>query len=401
MFQEHPGFDGCLFGDFEAAREEYPFGFRLFFRVRIIEEAEAEFECQDPAHGVIYAVFGDLAFSHEVFEMLHVEVVDHVHVQTCVDGIHGCGLPVFRHALIYELDDCVPVCHDEAVMSPFFLEDICHGVAVCGAGSTADVVEGAHEGGGSCLDAGFERRKICIPECLAGDFRRYVVAAGFGCAVADIVLKTGGYVVRLREVVALICLHGSCAEYRCQVRVFSIAFGNTAPARVSGNVDHRRECPVDTGIIGFLCCHATGLAGKFRVPCGAECQRDRIYCPETVYDIEAEEDRDSESGAFDSFFLHSVPELGIVAEVDQGAGFARDVGHYFVKVVHVVVPAEGVLVQLGDFFLQCHAGHQVCNSGVDGKGGVLVWRQLLFFRCGLNFCSGRHSGSYRHCIRIR
>ena len=65
---------------------------------------------------------------------------------------------------------------------------------------------------------------------------------------------------------ALIGVNHHFGDTRDQVGVFTKAFGGAAPARVAGNVDHRRERQVDAVGAGFLGRYPTAQRDGVHVP---------------------------------------------------------------------------------------------------------------------------------------
>ena len=131
-------------------------------------------------------------------------------------------------------------------MTPSVLEDFCDKEAVCRYRSSTQIVEAAHQGCRTGLYTSLKRRKVCVPKSLVRNFCIDIIHTCFRCRIACEVLEAGCNPVLLRHVVSLITLDGSLTEYGVCIYIFSISFHHTAPAWVTRNVHHRRECPVDT-----------------------------------------------------------------------------------------------------------------------------------------------------------
>ena len=58
--------------------------------------------------------------------------------------------------------------------------------------------------------------------------------------------------VRRAVVAALKTPDPGAGESRAQIRIFASAFGNSSPARVPGDIEHRRKGPTHSGIARFL-----------------------------------------------------------------------------------------------------------------------------------------------------
>ena len=107
-------------------------------------------------------------------------------------------------------------------------------------------------------------------------------------------------------------------EAGADVRVLARAFGDPAPARVAGDVEHRREGEVEAGGRGLLGGEAGGLLPERRVEGAGLGQRDREDGAEAVDDVEPEEERDAEAGLLDGQALRLAHRLA-APEVEQAA----------------------------------------------------------------------------------
>ena len=145
-----------------------------------------------------------------------------------------------------QLADRAPVGDHEALESPFALEDSALQVDAGGGRRTADLVEGVHQRCDARFDRRPERRQHDVAQRALGDVDGVVVAAAFGEAIAGVVLGAGGDGVGGGEIVALKAPH-PCDCHLCpQVGILTCPL-HDPPARVAGDVDHRRERPMEAG----------------------------------------------------------------------------------------------------------------------------------------------------------
>ncbi len=87
--------------------------------------------------------------------------------------------------------------------------------------------------------------KYDVPQLGVGEVDLVVVAAAERGAVAGEVLGTGDDPLGRAELAALEAADLGRRDRRAEVRILAGALDDAAPARVAGDVDHRRERPVD------------------------------------------------------------------------------------------------------------------------------------------------------------
>ena len=107
-------------------------------------------------------------------------------------------------------------------------------------------------------------------------------------------------------------------EAGADVGVLAGALGDAAPARVAGDVEHRREGEVEAGGGGLFGGEAGGLLPERRVEGAGLGERDREDGAEAVDDVEAEEERDAEAGLLDGEALGVADRLA-APEVEEAA----------------------------------------------------------------------------------
>ena len=111
-----------------------------------------------------------------------------------------------------------------------------------------------------------EGREIDVPKLLVGDVGLFVVAATGGSAVAGKVLDAGHDVIGRAEVRALKSSDLGLRHAGAEEGIFAGAFHDAAPARITRDVDHGGEGPLDAGGAGFAGGHGLRLLGEQRDP---------------------------------------------------------------------------------------------------------------------------------------
>lgn len=101
-----------------------------------------------------------------------------------------------------------------------------------------------------------------------------VVAAAFGRAVQGEVLDRRHDAVRGGQVGALVGTDHHAGQQRGQVGVFAEAFRDPPPARVAGDVDHRREAHVEPVGAGFEGGDPRAAGDHLGVPAGGQAEAD-------------------------------------------------------------------------------------------------------------------------------
>src|SRR5437870_5563264 len=88
------------------------------------------------------------------------------------------------------------------------------------------------------IDRATKGRQIVLPQSVLRYLRAVVVASSLGGSVSHIVLGAGGDAVGSTKPRTLIAPDVGGGHCRTQVGVFSCAFGDAAPPRVSGDIHH-------------------------------------------------------------------------------------------------------------------------------------------------------------------
>ena len=96
-----------------------------------------------------------------------------------------------------------------------------------------------------------------------------------------------------------------------QIGIFPAPFGNPAPARVTGNVEHRGESPACTLRRSFHRGNAGTLFNQFRIEGSSQAEWNREYGMVAVDDVPAYEQGNAQAGFFDGDMLISIDLLRI------------------------------------------------------------------------------------------
>ena len=120
---------------------------------------------------------------------------------------------------------------------------------IAGGGHAVDVVERCHRRANTRIDAGLVWREIIIVHFVGAHVYGVVIATGFGGTIQTEMFHTGQDVVWLIERILngpLVAFYHRRTHCRTQKWIFSGAFAHPSPARIPGDIDHRREGPVET-----------------------------------------------------------------------------------------------------------------------------------------------------------
>ena len=166
-----------------------------------------------------------------------------------------------------------------------------------------------------------------------------------------------------RENRLLEAAHARRRHERAEIRVFARAFGDAPPARVAGDVHHRRVGPVDSRGRRF---GARGPGRRLRYV-GVERTRfgegNREDRPEAVDHVEPEQERDLEPRLGHRDALHRRRVLG----ADDVEHPPQLPGPHQLHLLRGGPPARRQQVQLAELFFQGHAGKEgvevLCGSG--------------------------------------
>ena len=307
----------------------------------------------------------------------------------------------------------VGVAHHEPLEAPELAQHLGEEPAVAGGGDAVERHVRRHHVAGARLDGRAERREVGVPQLGVGEVDLVVVTPAERGAVPREVLGPGDDAVGSAEPLALEAPHLGDRHRRAEVRVLAGALDDAAPARVAGDVDHRREGPVDADRPRLPRGDRLAAGDGVRVPRGRHRDRHRQDRPEPVDDVEREQRRDAVPVAVDDEPLEAV-DLGGVGDEQQGPELAarhRGLGPgRLVRVGEVArrvglgEPAEvEVLRQLAGLLLRRHRREQLLDPGPDPRsstGCALVMGATLLLFAGTLQPLPR-SGPRSMCIYLR
>src|SRR5215831_8919933 len=102
--------------------------------------------------------------------------------------------------------------------------------------------------------------------CTFRNFCGVVVAATFGGAVTNPMFSARQHLAWRAIVTSLKSADAGSGHRGAEKRIFAGAFDDSAPPRISRNIEHRRKSPVDTGRARFQSGDACRFFGRRRVP---------------------------------------------------------------------------------------------------------------------------------------
>ncbi len=155
-----------------------------------------------------------------------------------------------------------------------------------------------------------ERREVDFAEGPLRDEGRVVLAPGLGGAVGDPMLGAGDDAIRGEVILTLEPMHTSPRHRRSQVGILAGSLGDPPPARVAGNVHHRRKGPAHPGGRCLRRRDPRGTLHRGGVPATRLAQRDREDRAIAVDHVEAEQDRDLRGRLLDGDALYGVYVAG-------------------------------------------------------------------------------------------
>ena len=230
-----------------------------------------------------------------------------------------------------------------------------------------EVGEGRHQRGGAGFDGGAEGGKIDLGEGAVRDVDGGIVAARRAGAVGGEMLRRGG---EAGEALALEAAHLGLGEAGGDEGVLARSLGDPAPARVAGDVEHRREGEVDAGGGGLRGGAAGGRLPERGVEGAGLGEGDREHGAEAVQDVEPEEEREPEPGLLDGEALvpaHRLPAPEVEEAADPAGADER------LDVLDPGGAGDGVAGadhgELADLLGQGHAGEEGLGLGAGGARG--------------------------------
>ena len=93
--------------------------------------------------------------------------------------------------------------------------------------------------------------------------------------------------------------------------------------------------------------------------------------------IVTEQNRNAQAGLFHRLTLQTVTQLSICIEINHGTDFCRKLLHFLSHIVYIIITPQCVLVQLENFFFQCHSCNQIIDTFFNRSFRVFV-QGILF-----------------------
>ena len=215
-----------------------------------------------------------------------------------------------------EVPNGVGVAHDEALEAPRVAQHLGEQPAAARRRNPVEVHVGGHHVAGAGVDRRLERREVHVPELGVGEVDLVVVAPTERGAVAGEVLRTGDDAVRRTQLVALEAAHLGDGHGGAEVRVFAGALDDPTPTWIAGDVDHRRERPMDADRTRLTGGDRLATLDRLGIPRRRHRDRHRKDRAQPVDDVETEQHRDAETVAFDREPLEAV-DLGRIGDEQQ------------------------------------------------------------------------------------
>ena len=135
--------------------------------------------------------------------MLRVDAGHHVNVNACLGCSYGCLFSVFAVAVVNDLLNGGPVRYEDAVKAHLLSQDVAHEPFIAGCRDSVYGIEGGHDQGCACVDAGFVGGKVKFTQGVFGKLHGVVIAACCGGAVSCKVFHAGCYFVGGFQVIPL------------------------------------------------------------------------------------------------------------------------------------------------------------------------------------------------------
>ena len=205
----------------------------------LIEKPEIPLGPQNPQHRRVDLCHIDRTGPHQVRQLGEEGFRDHVHVHPGIEGLLR-GVRVSRGgAMIFHFGNGGEVGDDPAGESPLATQQVGEQPAITAGRDAVDLVEGRHHRPRAGLDRRAVGREVGFLHLPAAHVHGIVIATAHRRAVEREMLHAGDHAV------FLIAAHHGRGDLRGEPRILTRALGDPAPAGVQGNIDHRREHPVE------------------------------------------------------------------------------------------------------------------------------------------------------------
>jgi hypothetical protein len=207
-----------------------------------------------------------------------------------------------------QVADGVGVADHEALEAPGVAQHLREQPVAGRRGNAVEVHVRGHHVARPGLDRGLERREVDVPQLVVRQVDLVVIAATERGPVPAEVFGAGDDSAGALEAADL-CRGDRGAQYG----ILAGALDDPAPARITGDVDHGGERPVNAHRAGLAAGDGLAPLDDVRVPGGGHGDRHREDGAQTVDHIEAEQRRDAVPIALDGEPLQPV-DLGRVGD---------------------------------------------------------------------------------------
>ena len=356
--------------------------------IGLVEQPQAELGCQNSRNRAVDLPLRHGTLLHLVEEGAVDRAVAEIVVHSGLQRLAGRAREIGRDVVsLHQHLEPAAIGGHVALEAPLLAEHPVEQPRIDVRRNAVDLVVGSHYAAGVRLDdRGLESREIE----LADDSLGVVAGRGVGSTlrrpVHGEVLGGGHNVVAVdRKAGALEARDGSHGHARTEVRIFTVGFLGSAPARVARQIEHRREGLLDSGgrhLIGGGVEHAID---QRRVPGAGQSQSlweaGGAVRHKPVQRLALEDLRDTQAGLLDQVSLDCVAQDGAVARahlrIRAVEAEERLTGGLGVELAGGVDDLDGLLRalrgQLRDLLFERHAGQQVRDPLLDGQPRILIW----------------------------
>jgi len=352
-------FPGHLPRELEMRPGQHHLFFKLGVGVGFFKQAEQHLDAQNAPHRFIERFERQNPLLHQPGQALLVAAALHVHLHAGGQAFHRRLGTVGGDAMGDEFADRIPVADDEAGKTPLTAQDTIESEGIGRSGHAVEVIEGAHQGGSAGLHSRLERRQVDIAQDLFGDIGGVIIPAAFGGAIADVMFEAGGDAVGRGQVFSLKSAHAGDGHPAAEISIFTRPFGDSAPARIPGDVNHGRKGPVNARSTRLSGGDGRALFSQLGVPARSLGERNRKNGLVAMDDIQPEEDRNAETRVLHCELLQGVGLRG-AADVEEGTDRTR--ARHLQMLGSCAI---GVLLQLADLLLKGHAADQRLYPFID------------------------------------
>ena len=318
------------------------------------------------------------------------------------------------------------VAHNRAVEMPFAAQYVAQQPPVLVRGHTVYLVITGHHGGdtGALHDRAERREEIFAQFALADRCRRDILAA-LRLAMPRHMLERRHHLVRADLLAfALQAQHRRHAHFAAQIRILAKRLLDPPPARIAGNVHHRRQCQMDAARPDFTRNHGLNLAHQVPVEAARHAdshgEHGGVGRHIAMQRFFMKQHRNAQAGFLDRPSLHGFDEVDSVpgrapARADTpglrrsvrrapSVGRSRDLAETGGIGFTCLGRGEGQIVHhfslrgpkrddLADLFLQRHPAQKIAYAQVYRRTRILIERPPLF---GRRRGDGRKQGCGRH-----